>query len=218
MAGVNRMVGTPWHVGKFERQEDDPRRHRVRCKHYNKVDKNCFKRNGRCIGSAHCLEYDEAEHQDIPTVEIEPKQNLRFTGIKEIPIGTIEIPEKYKCHVPSEEKVNELVAYYHKNGHIDKPIIVLCGNGEYVLEDKYLRYVVAVRLGLKTVPAQIATYKEAKQIDKFKKVGRKVQHIKLGKGEVVAADSKMMTIRFESGLEKRFDIQMCIEKGYVKLM
>lgn len=87
-----------------------------------------------------------------------------------------------------------------------------------MLQDKYLRYVVAVRLGLKTVPAQIATYKEAKKLDKFRKIGTKVQHVKYGKGEIVATDSKMMTIRFESSMENKFDIQMCIEKGYVKLI
>lgn len=54
MAGVNRMVGAPWHVERFERQEDDPRRHRSRCKYYNKTTKHCVKRNGKCIGAAHC--------------------------------------------------------------------------------------------------------------------------------------------------------------------
>lgn len=59
MTGINRMVGTPWHIERYERQEDDPRRHRSRCKHFERNKKSCYKRNGKCIGSAHCLEYEE---------------------------------------------------------------------------------------------------------------------------------------------------------------
>ena len=59
MAGINRMVGTPWHIERYERQKDDPRRHRSRCKHFERNKKSCYKRNGKCIGSAHCLEYEE---------------------------------------------------------------------------------------------------------------------------------------------------------------
>lgn len=128
MAGVNRLVGAPWHVERFKRQEDDPRRHRFRCKYYNKVTKQCAKRNGKCIGAAHCLEYDESVHQEIKIEDRFIKKDLNFSGIKEIAVETVEIPDKYQAHAPSEAKVNELIAYYHKNGHLDKPIIVLCQN------------------------------------------------------------------------------------------
>lgn len=54
--------------------------------------------------------------------------------------------------------------------------------------------------------------------EKFRKIGTKVKHVKYGSGEIVAADAKMMTIRFDSGRETKFDIPLCVEKGYVKLI
>lgn len=74
------------------------------------------------------------KHQEIQPVEICPKKDLKFSGIKEITVGAVEIPAKYKAYESSEAKVNKLIVYYHKNGHIDKPIIVLCKNDKYVLQ------------------------------------------------------------------------------------
>lgn len=69
---VKRMQGTPWHIEKITRAEGDERRHRSRCKYYDKREKFCEKRNGRCIGSAHCEEYKERqiEEEDTPQKHI----------------------------------------------------------------------------------------------------------------------------------------------------
>ena len=61
MGKLNQMTGTPWHVEKYTRQEDDSRRHRSRCVYYTVKSKHCSYRYGNCIGSAHCLYYKEDE-------------------------------------------------------------------------------------------------------------------------------------------------------------
>lgn len=56
--GVNRMTGTPWHAERVHRSEGDKRRYKGRCKYFYHENNYCSKRCGRCIGSAHCDEYD----------------------------------------------------------------------------------------------------------------------------------------------------------------
>ena len=57
--GINKLEGTPWHIEKFHRKEDDDRRHKSRCKYYTKEE--CTKLGHRCYGSAHCLYYVESK-------------------------------------------------------------------------------------------------------------------------------------------------------------
>jgi len=56
---VSGLQGTPWHVERFHREEGDPRRHRSRCKHYNKEEKRCVLRGYNCYGAGHCDLYAE---------------------------------------------------------------------------------------------------------------------------------------------------------------
>lgn len=55
--GINRLTGTPFHIGHFRRAEDDPRRHRSNCKHYRKSDKYCVLLFKTCFSSSHCDHY-----------------------------------------------------------------------------------------------------------------------------------------------------------------
>ena len=57
--GVNQMTGTPWHLETLKMNEDDERRHKSRCIHYNKANKFCKKQKRKCPGSAHCDYYKE---------------------------------------------------------------------------------------------------------------------------------------------------------------
>ena len=60
MGDITRsMTGTAWHVERYERGEGDERRHRSHCKYFVKEHCQCKKRNGKCIGSAHCPEYEK---------------------------------------------------------------------------------------------------------------------------------------------------------------
>lgn len=65
MAGISQLTGTPWHVERFARQEDDQRRHKSRCVYYGKVDSYCSQVVGQCRGSAHCPYYSETISKKI---------------------------------------------------------------------------------------------------------------------------------------------------------
>lgn len=60
--GLNRLTGTPWHIEKYHRDEDESRRHKSRCKYYNKS--KCEKFGYTCYGSAHCDEYIELNKKE----------------------------------------------------------------------------------------------------------------------------------------------------------
>lgn len=53
------MPDTPWHVGYALKKENDPRRHKARCIHYDKG--LCKYGDMKCCGSAHCQYYGEKE-------------------------------------------------------------------------------------------------------------------------------------------------------------
>lgn len=57
-----KLPDTPWHVGYTKKHENDPRRHRSRCKYYHNQTKKCTCVSSpycglRCGGSAHCGYY-----------------------------------------------------------------------------------------------------------------------------------------------------------------
>lgn len=79
--GVEKMVGTPWHVERMHRQEGDDRRHKSRCEYYCLGNNNCEKRHGKCIGSAHCEEYKELSNIEIKQRQLRNKNlNKKKTG------------------------------------------------------------------------------------------------------------------------------------------
>ena len=66
---VRRLQGTPWHVDVIGRKEDDPRRHKSRCKYYHKGEQIvCSFYNRACVGSAHCDGYKEKTKEDLEIV------------------------------------------------------------------------------------------------------------------------------------------------------
>ena len=56
--GINKLAGTPWHIEKIHRKENDSRRHKKWCKYYQ--DGSCSK-NIICNGSFYCESYEEKE-------------------------------------------------------------------------------------------------------------------------------------------------------------
>lgn len=215
MSKSRYLTGTPWHVERMTRQEGDPRRHKSRCIYYAPKSKTCDYKNGACIGSAHCMEYNEIIDEEKRS-ENDISQNLAkwFDGIKEISIELITVnPSKAKT--PKQEKVDALIEYYRKNGHLDKPIIVSIQKDSYLLEDKYLRYYVAKKLGLKSIAARIGTFQKSKDEDKLRKKGTKLVHKKYGKGIVIDADGVYITICFENGKEVKLSISTCIENKLI---
>lgn len=54
---ISQMEGTSWHVGYIKMSENDTKRHKSRCKYYNKEE--CDYYNYKCPGSSHCSQYRE---------------------------------------------------------------------------------------------------------------------------------------------------------------
>lgn len=215
MSKSRYLTGAPWHVERMARQEGDPRRHKSRCIYYISKSKACEYRNGNCIGSAHCMKYKERINEEVQKGNcISPKPVKHFDGIKEISIELITVNHS-KAKKPKQEKVDALIEYYRKNGHLDKPFIVSIQNDSYLLEDKYLRYYVAEELGLKNVPAKIGTLQERKDEDKLRKKGMKVIHKTHGKGIVIDADEAYTTVRFGNGKEVKLSISTCIQNKLI---
>ena len=92
MSKSKYLTGTSWHVEYMTRQEGDPKRHKSRCIYYIAKSKSCERRNGICIGSAHCMDYKEKIHEAIQDENIiSPNLIKHFDGIKEIPIELIAV-------------------------------------------------------------------------------------------------------------------------------
>lgn len=78
--GVNRLQGTPWHAEQVHRAEDDDRRHRSRCKNYIDDSGQCSRRNGKCIGSAHCMEYDVMTEEEFKSKQANKRKSKKKIG------------------------------------------------------------------------------------------------------------------------------------------
>lgn len=92
--------------------------------------------------------------------EVSNKQTLHSAvvinnNVIQIKMSEIIIDEHKFNMTPYIGKVNALIEYYQKHKTLDKPIVVTKNEDKYLLEDKYLRYYVAKRLGLSTIDAII---------------------------------------------------------------
>lgn len=77
------MTGTPRHAERVHRSEGDKRRYKGRCKYFNYENDYCSKRCGRCMGSAHCDEYDALTDEKFQKKQKRKKaMTMMFTGIR----------------------------------------------------------------------------------------------------------------------------------------
>ena len=149
MTGLNRLTGTPWHVEKFTRGEDDDRRHRSKCIFYRKENAYCVKHSDRCYGAGHCDYYKEDTSQPVQTRK--PVKNRKASFSKWfIALESIRVNANYEK--PAEAAIERMVTYYKIHGDLGKPLVVSRHGSKYLLEGEYLRYCAAKRLGLETVP------------------------------------------------------------------
>ena len=225
MGDLSRMTGTPWHVNRFTREEGDKRRHKSRCKFYNKASGFCRKRHHECRGSAHCKYYDEAKvveelkSNDSAMTRVSAKTDISApkpkwtSGIKSIPIDQIIVPDTFIT--PSKNKIDKLVEYYNEHKRLDKPIVVSYYGDKYFLEDKYLRYYVARQLGLKKIDAKL--YSRSAKDNIYYPQRCKVIHKTYGEGTVTKSTKDRVYVRFEKdGSEKSFDADMCFKQELLK--
>ncbi len=93
--GISQLEGTPWHIEKAHRNENDDRRHRNRCKYYSK--EKCTKLGYKCYGSAHCIYYIEVKEKNVVSSE-------KYISRKMIPYGEFEV-----MYLDDEELVHKII-------------------------------------------------------------------------------------------------------------
>lgn len=218
MGKISELTGTPWHVEVIGNSEDEDRRHRARCSFYtNKKTSYCNYYNERCRGAAHCTAYKDKNvdfnMEQVPVDIVKP-----FVDIRHIEISKIIVP-KDVFDKPSEEKIKKLIDFYKRNQRLDKPIVVECAKNSYLLKDKYLRYLVAKQLGLKELYAEMGNQEDIRSWNKLRKKGTLVWVNKLGDvGEVVDFTIRKVTIKFDNGVIKEYDIHKCISTGTIRVL
>lgn len=215
MKKAHVITGTPWHVETLHKKEDDPKRNKNWCAYYFKEQNYCLKNHVFCMGSAHCKDYKVVLKKEETIDEIREVHVEAFEGIKQIPIDLIEIADYFA--EPKKSKVEKMIQYFKEHGEFDKPILVSCLCGKYKLEDQYLRYYVAKKLGLTFIAARMNT-KENKFENKVETVGKKIKHDVYGEGYVKEVLGKYATVVFESGQEIKLDMDICVKRHVVSLV
>lgn len=214
--GINKMSGSPWHTEVLTRKEDDPRRHRARCKFHSQKDNFCLERSMKCVGSAHCKYYKVAPESTPPIpakIEV-PDAVQPFKGIKLIAMSDIVITKTYPP--PAKGSIEKLLDYYKEHGKFDKPIVVSCKDSKYVLEYRYLRYYTALSLGLKYIPARIGTFEDCVLEEILHRVGKRVNHKQYGNGRIIKSSYDCVEIKFDSGTTRTFGIKTVIDEKIIK--
>ena len=222
MTKVKNLAGSPWHKEFLHMDEDDHKRDRRRCIYYVKDEKHCTYQNTVCFGATHCKNYKEYEKVTEVKSDSKPKEkslnskNKIFKGTEYILISEVIINRNFLP--PNKSKVEQAIEYYRKNGELEKAIYVTLKNDKYVLEDKYLMYYVAKKLGLVSIRAKIGNFEQSKKESKLKKVGATINHKTYGKGVIVDADDENVRIEFESKITKIFDIKACVDNGMITVL
>ncbi len=63
---INLLSGTPWHISYGDKiKENDKRRHKSKCRYYDRKTKKCNMYFSVCFGSSHCEYYSELKKEDI---------------------------------------------------------------------------------------------------------------------------------------------------------
>lgn len=78
--GRAELTGTPNHIEYLKKAEDDDRRHRSRCIHYEKGNAFCRYFKEKCRGSAHCPRYREQEIK-VPSPDMKKDQSPKYANV-----------------------------------------------------------------------------------------------------------------------------------------
>ena len=157
-------------------------RTRNKCIHYEFQTRFCKRLKVGCVGPSNKLCKYYREYPELQSAQLVPVDNVKpFNGIKLISMNDISVEKKFA--EPTLKKVNKLIAYYEEHNELDKPIVVSCGKGHYILEDKYLRYYVAGKLKLEKIHAIMKVEENNTQV-RLRRVGQKVKHKLYGIGVV----------------------------------
>lgn len=92
-------------------------------------------------------------------------------------------------------------------------------DGKYKLQDKYLRLVVAKKLGHETVPVEMGTEEEIQERDAIRKIGTLVWQQKHAEvGEVTEVTLSRVTVKYDDGRERTYDIHIALESKNIRVL
>lgn len=218
--GNSSGIGTGSHTEDHRElfiNPDTTQKTRNKCIHYEYKARFCTALGIGCVGpsNALCIHYNEGNEQTETETTIEA--NPPFTGIKLIALASVSTGNR-SFATPSQEKVDKLIKYYEEHKKIDKPIVVSCKNGKYILEDKYLRYYVAKKLKLQKIYAIMNTPENEFTL-KLMKNKQKVKHKIFGVGKIKNIVSDTVEIEFiKTGKAVKFNIDACIKSNVLTLL
>ena len=78
MGFEGNRIDTPWHIGYAKKDEDDSRRHRARCRNYDNESKKCILINIGCVGSSHCMKYNEQPFEEVTLVKRDKEKEVNL--------------------------------------------------------------------------------------------------------------------------------------------
>jgi len=101
---------------------------------------------------------EDVKAEEKPAKEPEKKEELKAEEQPKLPEGTedfvaldqIKVPEEFLKYQPNPYKTQLVIDHVKQSGMLDEPIAI--NRETKVLTDGYRRYIVAEKLGIKTVP------------------------------------------------------------------
>lgn len=118
MSEMNKIQGTPWHVGRYTRSEGDERRHRSNCVYFRKKDKVCSQYLVECYGSAHCEHYkskNEVKNENILEAVTKVRNDEAVRKFNQT--NNIKIVEGMKIYRKKDGAFGTVTkVYWHENG------------------------------------------------------------------------------------------------------
>lgn len=126
--GVNRLKGSPWHLeyAYARREENEPRRHKKRCKYYLNNNECAYEGQYLCCGSSRCDVYVEKGPRPTNTKERQRYEVRLLKEEKKLAPGSI---------IKVREGHNNEVVYFHIVNKKDEDFIKnkICANSPLAL-------------------------------------------------------------------------------------
>lgn len=124
-----------------------------------------------------------------------------------------------RCRQLSRAISAEVIEYFNEHGELDKSVVVCIEDEKYKLQDKYLRLVVAKKLGHETVPAEMGKEEEIQERDAIRKIGTLVWQQKHAEvGEVTEVTLSRVTVKYDDGRERTYDIHIVLESKNIRVL
>lgn len=207
---ISQLTGTPFHIGRFKRSEDDPRRHKSHCIHYRKSDKRCTFLNKICHSSSHCDFYSDTQ------------VNSSYK-VKEIKLGQQEDKKLELTHLPQKNDRRVIHKVFGEGVIRGKK-----NNGEVLIQFKEhgallinLNICLAKNIitFIDSSSVEIKHSLEQNPMEKLLAKNKKLSHISMGSGEIIEVlQNGFVVVNFRKLGIKTINLEYCIENHIVSFV